>query len=206
MTISAETNKVTFAGDDATTVFASSFKIFDDDDIEVSIVNDTTDVVTVKTKTTHYTVSTITAPSSAVNITMLTAPASGETLVLRRAQSKVQSVDLVENDNLPAQTLENQYDKLVMMIQELQEELDRCVKLNPSQSLSTFVPTLSGNGSKYLQLNSGATAFTFSEGALDISDFDAATPVDSDLIVFRDATDGTNKKVTLADFKTYLGV
>src|SRR6056300_34505 len=111
MTISVETNKSTYSGDDATVVFSTVFKIFAATDIVVELV-DSSGTVTTQVKDTHYTVASITAPSSAVNITMTTAPASGETLVIRRNQSQLQSTDYVENDNFPAQTLENDIDKL----------------------------------------------------------------------------------------------
>jgi hypothetical protein len=203
MTISAETNKVTFAGNGSTTVFASGFEIFDDDDILVEEVNDTTGVITAKTKTTHYTVSTITSPKSAVNITMLTAPASGVTLVLRRNQPLLQSTDYVENDNFPAQTHENNLDKLAMMVQEHEEKLDRAILRNPDLSAPLFLPDLVA--SKVLAVNSGATAIELTSAAAvsfsSINDLDADTPVSADEFVFYDITGGDANKVTLTNLE-----
>ena len=55
-------------------------------------------------------------------------PASGETVVLRRSTPQTQGVDLIENDPLPANTLEDALDKATSISQELQEQVDRSFK------------------------------------------------------------------------------
>ena len=55
MTVSSTTTKNSYSGDGSTTVFAYTFKIFDEDDITV-IRTDATGSETTKTKP-HYTVS-----------------------------------------------------------------------------------------------------------------------------------------------------
>ena len=57
MTISTTTIKNSYSGNGSTSAFTYSFKITDDDDIQVIIRTDSTGAETVKTKTTHYNVS-----------------------------------------------------------------------------------------------------------------------------------------------------
>ena len=207
MTISVETNKSTYSGDDATVAFSSGFKIFAATDLAVELVNDTTDVVTVQVKDTDYTVGTITAPSSTVTVTMTTAPASGETLVIRRNQSQLQSTDYVENDNFPAQTHENNLDKLVMMVQEHEEILARTLRLNPSQSLSTYLPTLGSEAGKVVAVNTAEDGFEFisaADAALDINSLNAAAIAATDTLPFYDVTATGNKKITFANLESTL--
>jgi hypothetical protein len=82
MTVSSATNRVSYNGNGSTTVFAYTFKIFDEDDLTV-IIRAANGTETTKTITTHYTVSGV-GNSGGGNVTMLTAPASGETLVIIR--------------------------------------------------------------------------------------------------------------------------
>ena len=64
-------------------------------------------------------------------------PASGETVVLRRSTPLTQGVDLIENDPLPANTLEDALDKLTSINQELQEQLDRSLKVSKTTTITT---------------------------------------------------------------------
>ena len=119
MTVSSTTTRVSFSGDGSTTVFAYTFKIFDDDDITV-ILRSSTGTETVQTKTTHYSVSGV-GNTNGGNVTMVTAPATGETLVLRRTSAQTQTTDYVANDPFPAATHEDALDKLTFLAQEQQE-------------------------------------------------------------------------------------
>ena len=81
MTISTTTIKNSFSGNDSVTEFTYTFKVVDEDHIQVIIRVDATGVETVKTKTTHYTVAGVDAAGGGT-VTMVSAPATGETLVL----------------------------------------------------------------------------------------------------------------------------
>ena len=126
MTVSSSTNKVSFNGDDSTTVFAYSFKIFDEDDLTV-ILRASDGGETVQTLTTDYTVSGV-GDANGGNVTMVTAPATGQSLFILREQPLTQGLDLVPNDPFPANSIEDTLDKLTFMIQQHQEELDRSIK------------------------------------------------------------------------------
>jgi hypothetical protein len=114
MTVSSATQKVQYNGNGSTTVFAYTFKVFNQNDLTV-IVRSATGTETVKTITTHYTVSGV-GSAGGGNVTMLTAPLSGETLTVLREQDLIQELDLVENDPFPAQSLEDALDKLTFVV------------------------------------------------------------------------------------------
>jgi hypothetical protein len=141
MTVSSELNRKEYAGNGATTAFATSPVVFfDEGDLEVYVVVDATGVATLKTITTHYTVS---GGAGAVGtVTMLTAPATGETLVIVRNLDIVQAVDLVNNDSSDAEVIEDSLDKLTMMAQQLNAAVDRSFKLADSDvsGASTEIP------------------------------------------------------------------
>lgn len=136
MTVSSTTTKNSYSGDSSQTVFAYAFKIFDDDDIQVILRDDTTGVETVQTKTTHYSVSNV-GNANGGNVTFVTAPATGKTVVLIRNTPSTQVTDYVPNDPFPAAAHEDALDKLTFLVQEVQEEIDRTIKLSKTNTIST---------------------------------------------------------------------
>jgi len=135
MTISSTTVKVSYSGNGSTTVFAYTFKILDDDEIQV-IIRSSTGTETVKTKTTHYTVSGV-GSSGGGNITFLTAPTATQTVVLRRLTTQTQETDYVANDPFPADSHEEALDRVTMVAQEIQEELGRAIKLSKTNTMTS---------------------------------------------------------------------
>jgi hypothetical protein len=136
MTVSSTNTRNSYSGNGSNTVFGYTFKIFDDDDITVIVRTDSTGVETTKTKTTHYTVSGV-GSSSGGNITFGTAPISGETVVLLRTTARTQLTDYVANDPFPADTHEDALDKLTFIVQELEEEIGRSLKLSQTNTIAT---------------------------------------------------------------------
>lgn len=141
MTVSSATQKVQYNGTGSTTVFAYTFKIFDQNDLTV-IVRSAAGTETVKTITTHYTVSGV-GSAGGGNVTMLTAPIAGETLTILREQDLTQELDLVENDPFPAQSLEDALDKLTFMVQQHSEEIDRSIKASRTNTITSTEFTVS---------------------------------------------------------------
>lgn len=117
MTVSSSTSDTRYAGNGATTVFASGFTFYDASTLRVSLVNTTTGVETVKTLTTDYTV---TGGAGATgSITFIVAPPTGNTVVIQRTEPYSQLTSLGANDPLPAAVLQLTYDKLEMQIQQV---------------------------------------------------------------------------------------
>ena len=160
MTISTTTIKNSYSGNGSTTAFAYTFKLSDEDEIQV-IERSSTGTETVKTKTTHYSVSGV-GNASGGTVTMGSAPASGVTLILRRATAQTQGMDLIENDPLPANTLETAVDKNLAISQELQEQLDRSFKVSRTNTISSseFTDSASDRASKTLGFDSSGDLTT----------------------------------------------
>lgn len=161
--ISSETSRITYPGNASTTVFAYTFKIFDQDDILVNLVVDSTSVTTTQTVTTHYTVSGV-GEESGGNITFITAPPSGTTVVLTRNQPLLQETDYTENDPFPAETHEDALDKCMAAVQMLSERLDRALTIPISSSITNpEVSLTAAKANYYLRANSTGTGFELVE-------------------------------------------
>ena len=135
MTISTTIIKNSYSGNASQTVFPYTFKISVNADIQV-ILRSATGTETVKSISSDYSVSGA-GNASGGNVTMGVAPASGETLVIRRATVQTQNIDLVENDPFSAETVEGGFDKSVSLVQEIQEEADRSLKLSRTNTMTS---------------------------------------------------------------------
>lgn len=130
MTISSETMKVSYAASGVTTSYAYTFKIFDDDELDV-IVTDANGAETELTLTTDYTVTGagVDAGGTIVLEDATDAP-SGSTLTIIRNVPYTQETDYTEGDDFPADSHEDALDKLLMQILQLKFGLSRCLILN----------------------------------------------------------------------------
>lgn len=124
MPVTEQIPVVSHSGNGVTTVFAYNFKILAAADIEVSVDG------VVKTLTTDYSVSGVGAGGGG-NVTMVSPPASGTgNVVLRRNMAyKRTAYDYQEGGDFMAETIDADIDSAVMMLQQLDSELTRAVKL-----------------------------------------------------------------------------
>ena len=169
MTVSSTTTKRSASGDGSNDTFSYNFKIFDDDDITVIIRTDSTGAETTKTKTTHYTVTGVGSASGGnVVFTSGNIPASGETVVLLRTTARTQLTDYVANDPFPAATHEDALDKLTFIVQELEEEIGRAIKLSKTNVIATaeFTVGATDRANKILSFD-GSGDLTVTEGKVD---------------------------------------
>src|SRR5210317_2053687 len=60
-----------------------------------------------------------------------------ETVVIRRALPQTQSIDYIANDPFPAESHEEGLDRSMMAIQQLQEEVDRSIKLSRTNTMNS---------------------------------------------------------------------
>ena len=165
MTISSTTVKNSYSGDGSTAAFNYTFKIFADSDLQV-IIRSSTGVETVKTITTHYTVSGAgDANGGSVTFTSGNIPASGETVVLRRAVPQTQAIDYIANDPFPAESHEEGLDRSMMTIQQIQEELDRTIKLSRTNTMTSteFTNSATDRAGKVLGFDSAGELNVTSE-------------------------------------------
>ena len=95
MTISTTTIKNSYSGNDSTTAFSYTFKITADSEMQV-IIRSSTGTETIKSLTTHYTVSGAgDASGGTVTTTSGNTVATGETIILRRNTTQTQGMDLL---------------------------------------------------------------------------------------------------------------
>jgi len=145
MAISSVTSKVIYVGTGSTAaaakVFAYPFKVFAAADLTVSDYDINTSVATVKTLDTDYAVSGVGSDSGG-NVTLTgsyTSLPTSSWLVIQRVMDLTQETDYVENDSFPAETHEKALDKLTMISQQLQEQVDRAIKADVSQTSSSVI-------------------------------------------------------------------
>jgi len=137
MTISSTTVKNSYSGNGTLDTFNYTFKIFANTDIQV-IIRDADANETVKSLTTHYTVTGAGSGSGGtVVFTSGNIPTNTETVVLRRALPQTQAIDYIANDPFPAESHEEGLDRSMMAIQQLQEEVDRSLKLSRTNTMNT---------------------------------------------------------------------
>ena len=156
MTVSSTTAKDSYTGNNSDTVFAYTFRILDEDDIEVTVDG------LVSTINTDYTVSGV-GDSGGGNITFLTAPATDTVIVFRRDIDITQGVDYVANDAFPAETHELALDRLTMIAQELNEEIDRTfsIAIDASASVDPTIPDPGGNAGSFLKVTADELGFEY---------------------------------------------
>ncbi len=137
MTISSVTVKNSYSGNGTLDTFNYTFKVFADADIQV-IIRDATATETVKTLTTHYTVTGAgSASGGTIVFTAGNIPTATETVVIRRASPQTQAIDYIANDPFPAESHEEGLDRSMMAIQQLQEEVDRSIKLSRTNTMNS---------------------------------------------------------------------
>jgi hypothetical protein len=155
MTISTTIIKNSYSGNGSTSAFTYNFKITDEDDIQV-IIRSANGTETVKTITTHYTVGGVGGNSGTVTFTSGNIPVTGETVVLRRSTPQTQAMDLIDNDPMSADTIETAHDKVTSISQELQEQVDRSIKLSRTNTMTSteFTVDATNRANKILAFDS----------------------------------------------------
>ena len=153
MTISSLNVKNSYNGDGSTTSFAYTFPIHSTAEIQV-ILRAANGTETIQTLNTHYSIVDNGSAGGQVNFT--TAPGSGIAVVLLRNTNLTQETDYISNDPFPAETHEAALDKLTLQQQELQEELNRALKISRSNDItsSEIVQTATARAGKLLGFDS----------------------------------------------------
>lgn len=158
MTVSSEVSRSgPYNGNGATTVFAYTFKIFAAADLLVTEV-DLDGVETPLVLNTDYTVDGVLAAGGG-NVTLTTAPvgdgtdAGSHKLTIRRVLDATQTMDLRSQGKISAEVLERAADRAVMLIQQLQDENARSLRLIESEAGSeilTLLPALADRKGRQL--------------------------------------------------------
>ena len=173
MSLSSATARNNYTGNGATSVYAYSFKIFDDDDLTVK-VRDTDGAETTLVKTTDYTVSGV-GETSGGNVTLVNASQSWLTsgslktsyeLAIMRQVDLVQNTDIRNQGSYLPETHEETFDYLTMIDQRQQDELDRSLHLPDTidpDDFDTVLPAdIEDHAGKAIVVNSTGDGLTVS--------------------------------------------
>ena len=153
MTVSSTTVKNSFSGDGSTTEFTYTFPINSTAELKV-IERSSLGAETVKSLSSDYSVSD--NGSSGGTVTFGSAPASGTSIILLRDTNLTQDTDYVANDPFPAESHETALDKLTLQQQEIQEEVNRSLKISRTNTMTSteFTNSATDRASKILAFDS----------------------------------------------------
>lgn len=138
MTIPSQANRSgPYNGNGVTTVFDYEFRIADKAHLSVIRADTATGAETLLALGTDYTVTGVGDPGGGQVITSIP-PSIGQTILNLRNVPFVQEIDLENQGPIFAETIEDALDLSVMRDQQLQEQVDRSVKIPPSMDPSVL--------------------------------------------------------------------
>lgn len=185
MSISSSTNRNDYVGNGATDTYNYTFRIFDEGDLEVT-VRDTSDVETTLALSTDYTVTGVGSSGGGTIVLVNSAQSwldgdgdlkSSYALTIRRVLDLVQETDIRNQGAFYPEIHEDQFDKLVMIAQQQQDELSRSASMPVTVAASAFSPefpaSLPSNPGATIIVNDAGTGFELGPTADQISSANA---------------------------------
>jgi len=165
ITISDTTPKDQYTATGGQTEFTVSFPFFEDDSLQVyqtadgDTFDETTDLLTL---TTHYTVTGAGNVAGVTRkITLVTGATADDTITIVRSEPFERESDYQSNGDLLAETLNDEQDKVIMLLQQFREEIDRAIKVSVFSTASLSIPDLVAD--KLLAVDSAGTDFTLAD-------------------------------------------
>ncbi len=150
MSLSSETARNDYDANGTTLTYAYTFKILDDDDIKVVVRLDSTGAETTLTKTTHYTVTGVDEDSGG-NVVFVNGAfdwitggyvETGYHISFVRDMDFKQELDLRNQGAYYPEYIEEQFDKLVMMLQQVKEVAERATRVPVTEATSAEATVL----------------------------------------------------------------
>ena len=179
--INEVTRRVQFTGNTGTGPFAFTFNILVDDDLIVY------KNFVLQTITTDYTVST--NANGTGSITMTSALVASDVLTIIGGRALERTTDFVTAGDLLASSLNEQLDSLVIMAQQLDEKLDRSVKVDIGDQFTDLsLPAKADRLGTVLAFN--ATSGDPEAGPT-IADTQSVADISADIATLADIQDGT---------------
>lgn len=203
MTVASTTNKLYYSGNGTTTTFPYTYKIFDDDELVVTLRNTSTGAETTQTLNSDYTV-TGAGDDSGGNVEFTSAPSSSYQVIIKRELDLKQETDYEDGSALSADTLEGDFDRLIMIEQQQQEELDRSLKipLTDDDDISVEIPSSVDRASKYLSFDSSGNPMATAGTNVNVTDFVSTLLDDADATSFLTTLGVTGPGYNLATAST----
>lgn len=158
MTILSATSRMTYTGNGGASNYSFTYKIFNEEDLLVTVRHPTTGAETELTLTTDYTVTI--ASNGTGSITLVDADQAWLTgaflttawvLVIRRVVDLTQETDIRNQGAFFPENHEDAFDYLMMSIQQVQDEVSRSLKVNETDDpLTLTMPTATERASQFL--------------------------------------------------------
>lgn len=173
MTIGTTASRVDYAGDGTSTNFPVPWPFFDASELRVVRRVTATGVETVLTLGADYTVTGGGGSTGAVLATV--APAASVRWVILRNTRRTQEVDYQANDSFPAETHERALDRAMAVIQEVERDATRAVRVSETDTASLVLPAASARANRFLAFDSAGnpTAETISLGDTPVTAYGA---------------------------------
>lgn len=133
MTISITTARVDYVGNGITTSFPVPFPFFGEAELQVIERTIATGAETIKTLSTHYTVSG--GNGATGTVTAGTAPADTVQWTIRRNTARTQATAYPSNSAFPSASHERALDRLTAQVQEIEEKLSRALMVPASDAV-----------------------------------------------------------------------
>lgn len=164
MTLPLSTRRADYTGTGAAHSFSPTFKIFDDDDLDVLVEKTSDGTITTLVKTTDYTV---TGVGAATGFTLALVNASqawldgdgdlksGYTLAILSNRTFLQDTSIRNQGPYYPNVIEDEFDKQLVLLQQLKEKLNRAIVFKKTSTETGILCdfTLSGNAGKILAIN-----------------------------------------------------
>ncbi len=197
MPVNTTSNTVQYTGNGVQTTFPFTFPISVKGDLVVKERVTATGVTTLQALTTHYTVTKSGANfDDGGNVEMVAAPAATDTLIINRATTQTQGTDLIYGGAHDSEAYENMVDKNTRMIQDLQAQVDRCIKIPGTDAigLNTELENSIERASNYIGLDA-------SGGVISAATFAAYGAASGYIQTLLDDADAVTARATLEAMK-----
>jgi hypothetical protein len=207
MTTTDTPNKFRYQGNGVTNTFAFPGRVYAATDLVVESVTRATDALEeTLTINTDYTVTILSTGTASVDVTnALKVPDSTQDIILRRVLPQSQSLELPTGTKFPARDVETALDRVTSLVQDLDEQISRSIKL-PPQTSATTAETVNPEDDKILAwdgttglLKNGPTTASF-ESATNTAVAAAATATTQAGIATTQAGISTSKAVEATGF------
>lgn len=133
MTVPSTTARNTYTGTGATATYAYGFEIFDQTHLLVK-TRASNNAETTLVLTTDYTVAGVSEAAGGTITLVAGNLASGVVLLIRRNVPLTQATDISNQGAAYAETVEDEMDRMVMRLQQIQDQVDRCIKLKETET------------------------------------------------------------------------
>jgi hypothetical protein len=146
-----------YSGNGITTGFSYTFRA----ELKTQLlvyVKDASNVITTKTVDTDYTVSGLGDDDGGV-VTFLTAPVTGETVYIRSNYQATQDTDFDSQGGFFPDVHEAAIDKLTFQIQQLQDQVNRSLRININDDTGSLDPLAEITANSFLRANATADGY-----------------------------------------------